>query len=53
MTKARPAVNQASAVRVRKIAPYLGAEISGVKLTAVDDADFQIIHDAFELGNTK
>jgi len=47
MTKARPAVNQASAVRVRKIAPYLGAEISGVKLTAVDDADFQIIHDAF------
>ena len=49
MTKARPAVkSNASQVRVKKIAPYLGAEISGVKLAGtIDDADFQVIHDAF------
>jgi taurine dioxygenase len=34
-------------VRVRKIAPYLGAEISGVELAApVSDLDFKVIRDA-------
>ncbi len=49
MTKARPAMKpDASSVRVKKIAPYLGAEISGVKLAdPVSEADFQIIRDAF------
>ena len=49
MTKARPALkSNASQVRVKKIAPYLGAEISGVKLAeTINDADFQVIHDAF------
>ncbi len=49
MTKARPVMKpDASPVRVKKIAPYLGAEISGVKLAdPVSEADFQIIRDAF------
>src|SRR3954463_15371543 len=49
MTKARAvAKSDISQVRVKKIAPYLGAEVRGVDLAgAISDADFQIIHDAF------
>jgi taurine dioxygenase len=48
MTKAGTAVqSNAFQVCVKQIAPYLGAEISGVKLAGMTEADFQVVHDAF------
>ncbi len=40
------APNGGSQVRVRKIAPHLGAEISGVNLARLGEADFQVIQAA-------
>jgi len=48
MPETRPAAkSNASQVGVKKIAPYLGAEISGVSLATMNDAEFQVIHAAF------
>jgi taurine dioxygenase len=46
-TMAKTAVNSVSNVRVKKIAPHLGAEISGVSLAGkISDADFKVIESA-------